>query len=154
MKRLFVLGFLLLSCFSFSQDSREEQLAKKLIQDFFEAFHAQDSSALKEFAHPDVKLQSIAVDEDGKTKLTSNTYHEFLKGITSIPEETTFEEVLHDFNVSVYGKMASVATPYSFYLNEEFSHCGVNSFQLMKEKGEWKIIYLVDTRTKTDCDKT
>ena len=50
--------------------------------------------------------------------------------------------------------MANVWTAYSFYFDGKFSHCGVNSFQLLKEAGEWKIFYLVDTRRKEGCGQT
>ena len=36
----------------------------------------------------------------------------------------------------------------SFGLMDNFSHCGVNSFQLFNDNGQWKIIYLIDTRRK------
>ncbi|MEM9869076.1 MAG: nuclear transport factor 2 family protein, partial [Bacteroidota bacterium] len=32
-----------------------------------------------------------------------------------------------------------------------FSHCGINSFQMVNFGGEWKIIYLIDTRGKEGC---
>lgn len=35
--------------------------------------------------------------------------------------------------------------------NGNFSHCGVNSFQLFHDNGQWKIIYLIDTRQRTGC---
>jgi hypothetical protein len=41
---------------------------------------------------------------------------------------------------------------YKFYVGETFSHCGVNSFQLFKDKEGWKIIYLIDTRRKDPCN--
>ena len=47
--------------------------------------------------------------------------------------------------------MATAWTPYEFWYKEKFSHCGVNSFQLMKIENEWKIIYFVDTRRRSDC---
>lgn len=153
MKSLITFSLLLLTTISFAQKTSEEESAKKLVVDFFEAFHLQDTLRLKSFAHKDVVLQSIAVSDEKDTKLTIDTYSKFLTGIASIPQTTSFEEVLHDFEISVYGKMANVSTPYSFFLNGEFSHCGVNSFQLMKQDGQWKIIYLVDTRQKTGCKK-
>ncbi len=39
----------------------------------------------------------------------------------------------------------------SFYFQGKFSHCGVNSFQMVKENGEWKIQYIIDTRRKDNC---
>lgn len=151
MKSLIALSLLLFTSFSFSQNTPEEESAKKLVVDFFEAFHRQDTVKLRSFAHEDAVLQSISASEELENKFTTNTYSKFLNGLASIPETTKFEEVIHDFEISVYGEMANVSTPYSFYINEEFSHCGVNSFQLMQVKDEWRIIYLVDTRKKQDC---
>ncbi|HSP11415.1 MAG TPA: hypothetical protein VLO29_02730 [Salegentibacter sp.] len=153
MKSLFTLVLLLYSTISFAQTTSEEESVKKLVVDFFDAFHEQDTIKLKSFAHQDIVLQSISVSSEKGTQLTTDTFSKFLIGIATIPDTTKFEEVLHDFEISVYGKMANVSTPYSFYLNGEFSHCGVNSFQLMKLEGEWKVIYLVDTRKKKACNK-
>lgn len=150
MKKLFLISFLLVCQPGWSQNAEKENL-KDFVEDFFEAFHQQDTIKLKSFAHQDAVLQSISVSEERDTKLTTESYSKFLIGIASIPETTKFEEVLHDFEIFVHGKMANVSTPYSFYLDGEFSHCGVNSFQLMQVEEKWKIIYLVDTRQKTGC---
>jgi hypothetical protein len=48
--------------------------------------------------------------------------------------------------------MAAAWTPYRFYRNGEFSHCGVNSFQLVKMAEGWKIVYIIDTRRKEPCE--
>ena len=48
--------------------------------------------------------------------------------------------------------MANAWAPYEFYINSEFSHCGINSFQLIKIEGNWKIIYIIDTRRKDNCN--
>jgi hypothetical protein len=45
-----------------------------------------------------------------------------------------------------------VWTPYRFIFNGKFSHCGVNSFTLVKLNGEWKINYVIDTRRKEKCE--
>lgn len=129
-------------------------MAENLVKKFFEAFHAQDSTDLTSFAHKDAVLQSVSVSSEENSTLTTTAYSDFVKTIIAIPPETKFEEKLHDFYVRINGNLANVTTPYSFYLNGKISHCGVNSFQLMKDNGKWKIINLVDTRRKTDCDKT
>jgi hypothetical protein len=49
------------------------------------------------------------------------------------------------------GHLASVFTPYSFYVKGKLSHCGANSFQLVKQNTEWKIQYIIDTRRKDNC---
>jgi hypothetical protein len=59
-----------------------------------------------------------------------------------------FEERLLDYSIQVDGAMAHVWTPYEFYVNNKFSHKGVNAFTLFKDNGLWKIVYLIDTRRR------
>ncbi len=151
MKILVCLLVLITGFSAVAQETPEEAAARKTVEAFFVAFHNQDSIALKELAHPSVTMQSIAEDEEGNVNLTTDTYSDFITAISSIPETTRFEEKLHSFEIKVNGPLANVITPYSFFVNGEISHCGVNSFQLFKEGGDWKIIYIVDTRSKEDC---
>ena len=58
-----------------------------------------------------------------------------------------FEKLLL-YDIKIDGNLASVWTPYEFYFNEKFSHCGANSFQLFNNNGKWEIIYLVDMRKR------
>lgn len=137
---------------SFSQRSSSENTPQKLVEDFFIAFHKQDTIKLKEFASDNVRLQSVSIDEEGNSKLMTEDYSKLLKGIAAIPAEATFQEKLHEFRIEENGLLATVTTPYSFYYNGNFSHCGVNIFQLVKFSGEWKIVYLIDSRMKEGCD--
>ncbi|MDR5590637.1 nuclear transport factor 2 family protein [Christiangramia sp. SM2212] len=151
MKKLLMVAVFLTNLAVFSQTDKDEATPKKLVQDFFEAFHDQDTVKLKSFAVDSMQLQSISKDAEGNTQVSTTEYSKFLKNIASIPAETNFEEKLHEFRIEENGLLATVTTPYSFYFNGNFSHCGVNSFQLVNFSGEWKIVYLVDTRTKEDC---
>ena len=145
--------FLLFGAFAVAQNSSEEEKIKEVVDTFFEGFHARDSTIMKSAFHEDPVVQTIAKTKEGETKLVNEELEKVLKGIVSIPLETTFKEVLHDYVIKIDGDMANAWTPYSFYLNYSFSHCGVNSFQLLKQGGEWKIIYLVDTRRREGCDE-
>lgn len=40
---------------------------------------------------------------------------------------------------------------FEFYIGDKFSHCGVNSFQLVKKDGDWKIFFIVDTSRQSNC---
>ena len=151
MKKILFLALIFINMSAFSQMDTVKNSPAQLVTDFFEAFHAQDTISLKKFAHEGARLESVSMDAEGNTKLTTDDYSKFLKGIASIPADATFEEKLHGFRVEENGPLATVTTPYSFYYNGNFSHCGVNSFQLVKFGEEWKIVYLIDTRTKTGC---
>ena len=68
-------------------------------------------------------------------------------------EKGSLDERISFSNVLIDGNLASVWTLYEFYYKGQFSHCGVNSFQLVKSNNEWKIQYIIDTRRKDNCKK-
>jgi hypothetical protein len=146
---------LLLFCISLSAQSQESENenVKQTIISFFEAFHKQDTTALKSMAKGNIKMQSISVNKEGETVLQESKYDDFVRNIASIPQGRIFEEKLLSFTINVDGEMANAWTPYEFWYNGKFSHCGVNSFQLIKEEDTWKIIYLVDTRRREECPR-
>lgn len=140
-------------CFSINvnaQKSESENVKTKIIE-FFDAFHKQDTTALKSMVTDKIILQSISINKEGKTVLKEEDFNQFVNNIASIPKDRKFEEKLLDFSIQVDGNMANAWTPYEFWYQEKFSHCGVNSFQLIKVDNEWKIIYLVDTRRRKGC---
>lgn len=146
-----VVIFLFCSIWSVNAQKSDSDNVKATIIEFFEAFHKQDTTKLRAMVKGDIKLQSISINKEGKTALQESDYGQFLKNIASIPDDRTFEEKLLDFSIQIDGAMANAWTPYEFWYDGNFSHCGVNSFQLIKEDDEWKIIYLVDTRRREGC---
>ena len=150
MKQLILMVILSLGLNLNAQQSENETVKAKIIE-FFDAFHKQDTTALKTMVTDKVILQSISTNKEGKTILKEEDFSKFIKSIASIPKDQTFEEKLLGFSIQVDGNMANAWTPYEFWYQGEFSHCGVNSFQLLKDNDEWKIIYLVDTRRSDNC---
>ena len=136
-----------------AQTTSEEAEVQKTIETFFEGFHARDSTIMKSVLSDDVVVQTIGRSKTGETVLIQEEIEKVLRGIVSIPSEMTFKESLHSFDIKIDGPMANAWTPYSFHMNDTFSHCGVNNFQLFKDNGNWKIIYLIDTRRKEGCDE-
>jgi hypothetical protein len=120
---------------------------KKVIEDFFIAFHAKDTITLKDWCHPEIIMQTIANTKEGN-KIETNEFSAFLKSIASIPVNMKFEERILNYNVQIDGNLAHIWTPYEFYINEKFSHMGANSFTLYNDNGKWQIIHLIDTRRK------
>lgn len=137
---------------SFAQSPQDEAEARQVVIDFFEAFHRQDTIVLRNLSHPSAVMQSLAENSGENNKLSTITYADFLQRIKSIPSTTKFEEKLHSYDVRVNGALATVITPYTFHLNGNISHCGVNSFTMVKEAEEWKITHIIDTRNKIGCE--
>lgn len=134
-----------------AQDT-EKLAVQKTIETFFEGFHQQDSIAIKATVANEVLLQTIAKDSVGNDFVRTEDFSKFIKSIVGIPETMKFKETIKSYSIQVDGPMANAWTAYEFHVNDKFSHCGVNSFQLVKQEDKWKIIYLIDTRRKEGCD--
>ena len=74
----------------------------------------------------------------------------FVKQISTLPKDSADERISFDA-IKIDDALASVWTPYQFFYAGKFSHCGVNSFQLVRLNGIWKIQYLIDTRRRNGC---
>jgi hypothetical protein len=125
----------------------QEAEVKKAIQVFFEGLHSSDTLKIKSVCRDDTVLQSINETANG-ARLETEDIAEFYKSIASIPADVKIEERLLDYKIRIDGTLAHAWTPYEFYVNGKLSHSGVDSFQLFRENGAWKIIYIVDTRRK------
>lgn len=144
MKKYIVL-FVILSGLSLHAQQQEVQQS---IEIFFEGFHQKDTAKIKSVCADKIILQSIRESAVKGNKLSDENAKEFYKSIASIPSNMKFKEKILSYTIQIDGTMAHVWAPYEFYLNDNLSHSGVNTFTLFKEKDSWKIIYLIDTRRK------
>lgn len=145
--------FLFLLC-SFSlnaQTNTPENAIKKVITTFFEGLHKGDSTVIKKTIHPEIKIQTTFTNKKGEKLLRTQTKEALLKGIANKKATDVYFEKLLSYTIKIDGNLASVWTPYEFYLNTNFSHCGANSFQLFNDGNAWKIIFLVDMRRRQNC---
>ena len=120
---------------------------KQVVITFFKGLHAKDSITMKSVSSEKMILQSISESSKGN-QLKNENPHSFYLSIATIPPAILFEERILNYSIQVDGAMAHVWTPYEFYVNNKFSHKGVNAFTLFKENDQWKIVYLIDTRRK------
>ncbi len=132
----------------FSYHHLSAQHPNEVIEAFFESFHKKDTTSLKDFFTLDARLVSVQ-NSIGGVKAKEESVEDFIKAIGSIPDDLSFEERLLDFNVVDASGMTLVLTPYEFYVNGSFSHCGTNVFTLVKMESKWKILALYDTRNKS-----
>ena len=142
MKKIF---FLLISSFSFAQNTSEKEILKP-IENLFNAMKSADSLGVKNAFSGSAIMQTFGKNQEIRT----DKVEDFAKQVGAsqagdLDERFTISKILVD------GNMASVWVPYQFYYKGNFSHCGVNSFQLAKINNEWKIQYIIDTRRKK-CD--
>ena len=140
----------ILCTFFLSTGFSQEQEIRSTIDKFFQSMYKRDTMDLRSYFIPAAKLMTYSYDSKGNPRSRAETLNDLIRGVSLIGEGE-LEERLLSWQCLVDDGIASVWTPYAFYFNGEFSHCGVNSFQLMKVQGVWKITLITDTRRKTDC---
>lgn len=133
---------------AFGQQHQQENEVKAVIKLFFEGMYKGDSTLIRKTLHPQIIFQGINKKVDS---LRQESVKEFLNAVATKPKTEVWDERITHYTVHVDDNLAIAWTPYQFYLNQTFSHCGVNSFQLVKTKDGWKIISIIDTRRKKDC---
>lgn len=133
--------------------SNIELEVKNAIDTFFEGFHKGDTALIKSVMMDKVLMQTAYRNKEGKDILVTDEPTKLIDAIANRSDDQKWEEKLLDYKITIDGNMANAWTPYEFWFNDEFSHCGVNSFQLFNDNGTWKIIYLIDTRRRQGCNQ-
>jgi len=148
-----IIFFLFTLTGTISAQSENEAELKKIIKTFFKGLQSGDTITMKKTLVNNAILQTAYTNKDGESILNTDDFNKFLKSVATKKKKDNWEEKLLSYIIKVDGNMANVWTPYEFYLNYKFSHCGVNSFQLFHDGEAWKIIYLIDTRRRLGCIK-
>lgn len=127
-----------------------EDSVKAAVNQMFTAMRNSDSAALVNSFSESAVLQTISRNKEGKTIVRTENISGFGSNISKLGKGDADERITFGA-VYIDGALASVWTPYQFFFKGNFSHCGVNSFQLVRINGEWKIQYIIDTRRKDNC---
>ncbi|WGH74837.1 nuclear transport factor 2 family protein [Tenacibaculum tangerinum] len=135
-----------------AQENLERKAIKNTIETFFDGLHKGDSTLVASTLNSSITIQTTFTNKEGAKILVTENKAKLLTSIATKKPEHTYLEKLLSWDIKVDGNLASVWTPYEFYLNGKFSHCGANSFQLFNNNGKWEIIYLVDMRRKNNCE--
>jgi hypothetical protein len=123
---------------------------KAAVNNMFTAMKNADSTSLKQIFSETAVLQTISRNKEGNTIVRTESLTNFAASIGKLAKGDADERITFGA-VHIDGALASVWTPYEFYFKGNFSHCGVNSFQLVRMNGEWKVQYIIDTRRKDNC---
>jgi hypothetical protein len=151
MRKLLVILFLFFTLSSFAQTD-EEQI-KASINQVFDGMRKNDTTLVRQVLHSSCFLKSIGKNKTGEVRLQEDAIGEWLKQIGTKREGVILDERLTSFDIKIDDEMAMAWTPYDFYVNDKFNHCGVDVFTMMKTDKGWKIVGIVDTRRKENCKK-
>jgi chorismate synthase len=151
MKRILIL--LTATVFSIGIVSAQsaEDSVKAVVNQLFSAMREVNVEKLKDAFADSAVLQTIRRKQDGTFFVVNEKVDGFAAQIGNAKKDS-LDERIEFAVVSIDGPLASVWTPYKFYYAGNFSHCGVNSFQLVKINNRWKIQFLIDTRRRQGCN--
>ena len=118
-----------------------------MIADFFLSMKRADTAGMRATLSPFAQLQATQATPDAEPTVMQQSIPNFMASVARTPPGALDERIAFE-TVNIDGPLASVWTPYQFYYNGRFSHCGANSFQLVRLQGKWLIQYIIDTRRK------
>lgn len=144
------IGILLLLIAASFRGYGQDAEIRGVIDLFFRNFRMADTAALRKQFIPSAQFMTYQYDSKGHSRAKGETLEDFIRGIGLVIEDD-FDERITGFVCHADDGIASVWTPYEFYFEGEFSHCGANSFQLIKVQNTWKITQITDSRRKKDC---
>lgn len=132
--------------FVYSQKAEKKEV-RKVIDQLFDGMRKGDSSQVKKIFFPNAMLNTSFVNSKGEAKLHSDSIISFINAIGT-PHKEVWDERLLSCEIRIDDNLATAWTKYAFYVDNVYSHEGVNAFQLVKTDGSWKILVITDTRRK------
>ena len=132
-----------------AQVPTETEAVQATITAFFDGMRQGDSTAVRRTLAPGAVFHVIQT-RDGQTRLLPEKPGDFVRAVGT-PHKEVWDERIRFERVLIDANLASVWMPYAFYLGDKFSHCGYNSFQLVRLAEGWRIAHVIDTRRKEKC---
>jgi hypothetical protein len=151
MKHFCILLTTLIVTYTVSIAQSAEDSVKAAVNSLFEGMKNADPKMIREAFADSAILQTIGTNKEGQTIIRTDAVTAFADQISKIAKGAADERITFE-TVKVDGALAIAWTPYKFYYEGKLRHCGVNSFQLVRVNGKWKIQYLIDTRRRTGCE--
>ena len=116
------------------------------VESFFKAFHEKDSIAMQNSFLEKARLMRSGTQ--GKSIVQVSNLEQFIRSVATRKKSPQWKEHLGQPIIQQHLYLATVWVPFHFTLDGELSHCGYNSFTLVWVDMSWKILSLIDTRTK------
>ncbi len=148
MKTISLIIMLLISTAAFAQ--QEEMKVSAVILSIFDGMREGDSAKVASHFVRDATMMSVSHDKEGNSVVRPGSLQGWLNAIGT-PREEMLDERIWDTKVRIDDNLATAWTNYALYVGENYSHCGVDAFQLYHDGTSWKVFHVADTR-REDCD--
>lgn len=114
----------------------ERDAILKTVQAFFDTMSTKDVEGARRMLMPRGAFHAMR-EQDGKPVIRAFTSEEYLRDLAVMKQ--AMRERMWNPEVRIRGAVAAVWTPYDFWIDGKFSHCGVDAFDLVKTDEGWKI---------------
>ena len=130
----------------------DEKAILQVVQQFFDGMEAHDTTKFGSIAVPDAYHYSVRETRDS-ILVGARTHARFNKSLPG--SKNVVKERLRStgVNVQIHKRIATVWGPYDLWVNNTFSHCGVDVFTLFKTREGWKIAAVAYSVEPEECDK-
>lgn len=114
----------------------EEQAVLGAVRAWLDAFIARDIDTFTALTRPE-GVQFIVATDRGPTSVRAVTNLEDIESLAQSGPE--YAEKLWDAEVRIRGDLAQVWSPYAFDIDGARSHCGIDSFTLIRNEDVWQM---------------
>lgn len=129
----------------------EQAAVLSIIDRYFATMAARDAEGMRAILTSEGMFHGKYVDDPSQPArlMPHGPYLEALARDTATLLERYWDPVVY-----VEGPIATVTTPYDFYVSRRLKHCGIDHFTLVKEADGWKISGGVFTMLRTGCPES
>jgi len=153
MRSLILLCLVCTTGFSFGQENNDESEIKRTIDNLFRGMREGDSTLVSSLFYEDARMVSVIRTKDGDYWTQKEPVSRFISAVGS-PHSGVWNEQISNLEIKIDGAFAQAWMDYSFFLDDKFSHCGVNAVQLFYDGEAWKFMHLMDTRRQDETCNT
>lgn len=121
------------------------------VSTFFEAMSGNNAELAASVVIGDGLLYGYVETAEG-LRLVRTSADQFVAGMEDRTDSLL--ERIWDVEVLRRGRLAVAWTPYDFFLNGEFHHCGVNIFNLIHTDDGWKIAGVTYSMESESCEES
>ncbi len=152
MKTLLLFYLILIITVPIFAQTDDKKAAAEAVDKLWAGMKAKSAEQIKAIFLPGGQLIAIDKPRDGKGVSTTRVLSgdDFAK-LISEAKAPEFVESMPSPDVRVSGDMAVVTGRYTFHVGNKFSHCGTNTFNLVRTEQGWKIANAAST-LEFQCD--
>ena len=134
-----------------SGDDTDREAVIGTLDEFFDAITAKNIERMRDLMTDEGIIHGYRDGPEG-VQVNARTHEQFIEGVRS--SESVLVERYWDPQFTFNDRMATVITPYDVYIDSQFSHCGTNSFSMLKTDDGWIIAGVVYSILVEECEES